>query len=446
METALSRAELVAQGFPFGKVDDFIPMGNPENEWTRTQPDVVVFVPEEDGGNNCDNCVLAVTPTPDSKELIAVWTQSAAEDYGNNRIVISRTADGQNWSYPEFIVGTQDRGQRQCSWGMPMFTKSGRLYLMYIQEAEPEQQDFHDCNNGYLAMVYSDDYGHTWSAPGLVPLPRCQHDNPDPNITKNWWNQQQPVRDAQGRFVCGFTIVPSIHWGESPRYPHKHSYAAFLRFENLDDDPEIADVIVTIAPENGLAVPDPVIDGNFVAQEASPVLLPDGRLFATMRTITGYIYYTVYENGIWREAKPLLGWDGMPIPHPLGPCPMFHLQDGTYLCAFYNNPGQRLGYNSLVYPNTPNYNALAVARGPLYLVSGVFDPNAEQPIRFGKPMCFIDTDCVALGKYKRTCTAPSYTALTQWNGKTMFWYPDRKYCILGKEIPPAMLAELKHSI
>ena len=122
---------------------------------------------------------------------------------------------------------------------------------------------------------------------------------------------------------------------------------------------------------------------------------------------------------------------------------MYRLQDGKYLCAFYNNDGRRLGYNSIVHPGTPNMYALAVARGPLYLVLGEFDPEAEQPIRFGKPVCFIDTDCVALGMYKKTCAAPSYTALTQWKGKTMFWYPDRKYCILGKEITSAMMHSLQ---
>ncbi|MBQ7915406.1 MAG: exo-alpha-sialidase, partial [Firmicutes bacterium] len=350
---------------------------------------------------------------------------------------------GENWSYPEVIIGPQKKGERQTSWGMPMFTKSGRLYIMYIQEAEPERQDKYDCNNGDLALMYSDDLGHSWSKPGVVPLPRCSYDHPNPHIAKNWWNQQQPVRDAQGRFVCGIAMMPSPHWVKSPLHPHGIARVAFLRFENLDEDPEIENIKITVLPEEGLSVQDPVFPEHSVAQEASPVLLPDGRMFATMRTVTGYIYYTVYENGAWRETAPVIGWDGNPVPHPLGPCPMYQLEDGRYLCVFYNNPGKRLGYDSIVYPSTPNNNALAVARGPLYLMLGEFDPQGVQPIRFGKPLKFMDTDCVAVGMYKRTCTAPSYTALTQWKGKTMFWYPDRKYSILGKEITPAMLEEMK---
>lgn len=446
MEKLFSREELIQQGYPFGKVSDFIPFGNPENEWMRSEPDVKVFIPEKDGGNNCDNCVLAVTPTPDGKELIAVWTQSSVEGGGNNRIVISRTSDGENWSYPEVIVGAYTADVPQSSWGMPMFTKSGRLYLLYLQASEGERQEpgMPGCLNGDLALIYSDDMGHSWSKPGIVPLPRCDYDNPDTTKAKNWWNQQQPIRDAKGRFVCGFTMKRSPYWGEVVGYPHEVTKIAFLCFENLDDDPEIEDIKITIEPENGLSVPDPMFEGNSVAQEASPVLLPDGRMFATMRTITGYIYYTVYENGSWRETAPMIGHDGNPVPHPLGPCPMFRLADGRFLCVFYNNPGKRLGFDSNGYPMMNQ--AMNVTRGPLHLMLGEFDKTGKQPIRFGKPYLFIDTDCVALGMYKQCCTAPSYVALTHWQGKTMFWYPDRKYNILGKEITSEIMTKLEEGL
>lgn len=442
----LSREELVNQGYPFGKVNDFIPFGNPQNEWMRSEPTVKVFIPEKDGADNCDNCVLAVTATPDGKELIAVWTQSSVEGRGNNRIVLSRTNDGENWTYPQPIVGTYTVGEAQSSWGMPMFSKSGRLYMMYLQCAEPDRQDpgMPGCLNGDLALMYSDDLGHSWSAPRILPLPRCDFDNPNENIAKNWWNQQQPIRDAKGRLVCGFTMKRSPSLGELVNYPHEVTKIAFLCFENLDEDPEIEDIRFVIEPENGLCVKDPLFPENSVAQEASPVLLPDGRMFSTMRTITGYIYYTVYENGTWRETAPMIGHDGNPVPHPLGPCPMFSLEDGRYLCVFYNNPGKRLGYDSNGYPMMAQ--GMNVTRGPLHLMLGRFDPESKQPIRFGKPLKFIDTDCVALGMYKQCCTAPSYVALTQWKGKTTLWYPDRKYNILGKEITPEILQMLEDGL
>ena len=58
---------------------------------------------------------------------------------------------------------------------------------MYLQSAEPDRQDpgMPGCLNGDLALMYSDDLGHSWSAPRILPLPRCDFDNPNENIAKN---------------------------------------------------------------------------------------------------------------------------------------------------------------------------------------------------------------------------------------------------------------------
>ena len=440
MNKLLTREELIAHGYPFGRVNDDIPFGDPSNEWMRTKPDVKVYIPQRDLGPDCDNCVLAVLPTPDEKELIAVWTQSSAECYGDNHIVIARTTDGVNWSNPQFIVGAGQGEEKQSSWGMPMYTKSGRLYLFFIQETD--HQDLPGVASGDLALMYSDDDGHTWSKPGVAVLPRCRYDHPDPAIAKNWWSFQTPIRDEEGCYVAGFTIEtsPSVLKEHHRTHPNNDTRAAFIRFENLDEDPEPEKVSVLIVPNDGLEVPNRKYPHISSAQEAAPVLLPDGRLFATMRTMAGFIYYTVGEGKRWSQPKPMIGYDGKPMPHPLGPCPMYGLKDEVYLCLTYNNPGVRAGYDVFAEPSHPQ--ALNVARGPLYLVAGKFNPEGEQPIRFGKPIKFIDTDMVALGHRKQSCTAPLYTAVTQWRGKTMLWYPDRKYQILGKEIPDSLLKQL----
>ena len=438
-----TREELIARGYPFGKVTEGIPFGDYTNEWMRTEPDFQIYIPKKDPGNDCDNCVLAVVPTPDGKELLAIWTQSAMEDFGNNRILIARTEDGVHWSEPQFIVGAQSVADMQSSWGMPMYTKSGRLYIFFLQETD--HQDLPRVKSGDLALMYSDDNGHTWSEMGIAPLPRSRYDHPDPSRAKNWWSFQAPIRDKDGKFICGFTIdtSPAVKPDDLP-YPHKEARAAFITFENLDEDPEPCDVRVTIAPNDGLEVPDKLYPQNSVAQEAAPVLLPDGRLFATMRTMSGYIYYTVRDENGWREAQPLIGWDGDPVPHPLGPCPIYGLKDGSYICLTNNNPGKRLGFD--VFAEDADPQALSVCRGPLYLMGGVFDPDGVQPIRFGKPVMFADTDTVAVGQRKKCCTAPTYTAVTQWKGKTVLWYPDRKFYILGKEITDDFMNRLMEEL
>ena len=65
MKKLPTREELIAQGYPFGMVTEGIPFGDSAVEWMRTAPDVKVYIPEKDMGPDCDNCVLAVTPTPD---------------------------------------------------------------------------------------------------------------------------------------------------------------------------------------------------------------------------------------------------------------------------------------------------------------------------------------------------------------------------------------------
>ena len=47
------------------------------------------------------------------------------------------------------------------------------------------------------------------------------------------------------------------------------------------------------------------IPGIYLRQEPGTVLLPDGRLFAAMRTANGQVWYTVSEDAearTWRQA------------------------------------------------------------------------------------------------------------------------------------------------
>ena len=41
-----------------------------------------------------------------------------------------------------------------------------------------------------------------------------------------------------------------------------------------------------------------------------------------------------------------------------------------------------------------------------------------------------------------TAEIATYTSLTEWRGKRVLWYPDRKYYLLGKYIPDEMLSDM----
>src|ERR1700712_1150509 len=88
-----------------------------KEEWKRTRPDVVVYIPKsKDDG---DNEHFLVFPAPKSSELLAIWTQSSVEGHGDNRAMIARSKDGKNWTAPNMITGRKGTNNAQASWAFP---------------------------------------------------------------------------------------------------------------------------------------------------------------------------------------------------------------------------------------------------------------------------------------------------------------------------------------
>ena len=212
-----------------------------EKEMQRSKPDYVVYVPKSIDGSTYDtgNEHFLVFEGPDGA-LMAVWTQSTREGAGDHRIMFSRSGDeGQTWASPKRLVGPRWPGDAKiASWGFPMTSKSGRIYVVYNQYQGPI--DVADQFTGTMDCVYSDDMGATWSQPGTIPMKRSPHDHWDPRVASNWIVWQRPIRDLQGRWFTGFSRWLSV---AVRRVPHVRRWAAesvveFMRYENLDDDPE----------------------------------------------------------------------------------------------------------------------------------------------------------------------------------------------------------------
>src|SRR5690606_10039707 len=124
----------------------------------------------------------------------------------------------------------------------------------------------------------------------------------------------------------------------------------FMRFMNLDDSPLPGEIEIEWLPENdqGLEVVNPVYPHMSVAQEPAVVTLPDGRLFAVMRNMTGYVYYAVSSDNAhtWTTPEMLRYSDeGEGIKHPMSPSPLYRLENGKYILIYHNNDGKRLGYD-----------------------------------------------------------------------------------------------------
>jgi hypothetical protein len=413
-------------------------------EWRRSQPDVVVYLPK--GNADGDNEHFLVIEAPKSDELLATWNQSSCEGRGDNRAVIARSNDGVTWSAPKVIAGTPP-GKKggQASWPFTVVAKTGRIYCFYTKQGKRTDGDPQGC--GTMGCLISDDNGRTWTPKPDVPMPRNEFDHADPNVPKHWIVWQKPIRDSKGRWIAGYTQCTSPTrnrkmttfgwWATEAR-------CQFMRFENIDEGPDPTDLEITWLPRdpNGLTVNHPNHDWSSL-QEPSLVLLPDGRLFCVMRAWTGHIHYSVSadDGQTWTPVDVLRYKDGgEPLKHPLAPCPIYALRDGRFLLLYHNNDGHVGKHNQRELKWKTNH--LNFVRHPAYIALGEFRSKAKQPVWFSAPKQILDTQGVRVGP-KGTAEIATYTSLTERHGKRVLWYPDRKHYLLGKIISDELLASME---
>lgn len=414
-----------------------------EREWRRTGPDVTVFLPR--GVSDGDNEHFQVFPAPGTEQLLAIWTQSSVEGRGDNRIAFARSLDGVHWSDPRILAGRgPGRDEPQASWAFPVVARSGRIYCFYT--SEQPKSDLRQAS-GLLGCLVSDDDGFTWKRAPDLSVPKARFDHPDADVPPNWIVWQQPVRDRQGRWIVGCTKVssPAVVPRPGPNWPDIDSRSAFLRFENLDAGPPPEELSISWLPKDGpgLEVPHAVYPKVSVCQEPALALLPDGRLFTVMRTMTGRLWYSVSDDDgdSWRRPEVLRYRDGgAEVLNPIAPAPLYRLGDGRYLLVFNNNDGRRGTWDQ--FRRRWRGNQLNHLRHPAYLAVGEFRKDAEQPIWFSEPLEILDTGGVTFGP-KGTASVAMYPSLTEWRGERVLWYPDRKHFLLGKRLDDALLRPLK---
>ncbi|MDA3924913.1 MAG: sialidase family protein [Kiritimatiellae bacterium] len=409
-----------------------------------TKPDFVVFVPEvtESGVNDTGNEHFLVFDGPDGS-LMAVWTQSSAESQPDQHQAFARSDDeGKTWTKPRIIAGPKKPGDgHMASWGYPLVSKSGRIYILYSQHIGRVDNFPH--HTGWLHGIYSDDNGATWSKPQNVPLRRSIRDNPDTTMPPNVLCWQKPNRlGKDGKYFAGITRWTSFAVTKQPTksWMSADARVEFMRFENIDANPEPKDIKISwfAFNEKALSVPYPEAPQVSACQEPSVVKLPDGRLFCVMRTASGSPYWSVSADigETWSKTKPLLRKDGgAPLLHPLSPCPMYDVGgntagSGNYVLFIHNHDGH---YKNFGPRDSSNH------RRPINIVRGHFKAGADQPVWFDEPELFFDHDGVSLGKpgTKGRTDLSLYSSFTVRNGVPVLWYPERKFFLLGKIIKAA---------
>ncbi len=404
-------------------------------ELNRTNPDYIVYVPQSIDGSTHDtgNEHFLVFDGPDGN-LIAIWTQSTFEGENDQRIVFSKSTDkGITWTAPRVIAGKNRKSNtHMASWGFPLVSKTGRIYVIYSKHIGVN--DIFTHTTGKMAGIYSDDYGEYWSEEQEINFPKDpKWDNPNHNIPPNWIVWQKPERISEGKYYAGFTrwVSPKVRppapinvwWANA-------SVVQFIRFENIDENPEPKDIKITIFMEGENALKAPLIDhpDTPVIQEPSIVKLPDQRLFCVMRTTTGSPYYSIStdQGKSWSTPQTLLYHDnGEPILHPCSPCPIYRISEDEYILLYHNHNGYFENWT----PKDTTYH-----RRPIMVTLGKFNPNVTQPIWFTKPIFLMDNDGVPIGPKGGRCDLAMYASMTKIDNEPVLWYPDRKFFLLGKKL------------
>lgn len=426
-----------------------------EHEVRKTNPDFIVYQPADADSPDASNQHFLVFDGPD-RSLMAIWTQHTFEGAGNHHIVFSQSTDeGQSWSEPVIIAGSNEVDpDRQCSWAFPLVSASGRIYVLYNKSVPKADYDLNTpYTNGDLKFgwkyvtglmqgFYSDDAGRTWSEPQTIAMPKSPLDNPDPRMPSNWIVWQKPERLCEGKYFVGFTrwVSPAVRTPKHNNSVHsEESVCEFMRFDNIDDDPEPRDIRITYSAWGDQALRVPYFNNPSMscAQEPSIVVLSDGRFFAAMRTMAGCVWYSLSRDKgeTWTNPAPLLYRDhGRPILHPLSCSPIYPLKDDTFALFIHNNDGRVEGLAS------PEYGNVSANRRPVYMVRGFFRPDAEQPLFFSEPKLFMDNKRDSGDIFSSTLAL--YGSFTHRGGRDVFWYPDGKVFLLGREIRADYLADM----
>jgi hypothetical protein len=379
--------------------------------------------------------------------LMAIWTQHLTlRPEAKSRIVFARSDDkGVTWSKPKHLVGPKDINDPHhiSVWAFPLVTKSGRIYTLWNQNQGKTGWIFF--HTGTMEGMYSDDNGKTWSKPQNIKMPVSKYDDPEGKIPSEWIVWQKPERLSNGKYIIGFSRWPNqavSYYNKKtspPGWPWIESVIEFMTFENIDDNPEPKDIKInyTAWGDKALRVPHYLEPELSIAQEPSIVALPDGRLFCTMRTGSGYIWYSTSDDKgqTWGNPRPLLRKDkGSPILQPVSCCPIYQMADGRYVLLHHNNRGDISDPSRISHPRTPAYIAL-----------GEFRPDADQPIWFSESKIFVDNKSLnPAGEVAKTgADAATYSSFTTSTGKNILWYPDAKCWLLGKEVSAEFLKDLK---
>ncbi|MEY3285207.1 MAG: hypothetical protein RIR86_3220 [Acidobacteriota bacterium] len=283
-----------------------------------------------------------VVITNDGAWLCVMTTGKGIEGEGGQHIVAVISRDkGRTWSAP---IDIEPATGYEASWVVPFKTDYGRVYAFYtynksnIREV-PNAASFGKRVDtlGVYAFKYSDDHGQTWSKDRYeIPMhvTEADRDNNFGGETLFFWGVSKPIVH-KGAVYWGWNRVTRWGWpGVLVR-----SQGHFMRGENLltERDPRRLRWQILPKSDDGLRAPK-----GPIAEEINLVSLNDGGLYATYRTIDGYLChaYSRDDGRTWTPPAYATFANGRPIKHPRAYAPVWKLRNGKYLLWFHNHGGE----------------------------------------------------------------------------------------------------------
>ena len=276
---------------------------------------------------------------------------------------------GKTWSP---LMDIEPAKGPEASWVMPLKVPSGRVYVFYNYNKNNirvlpnvlNQTFAHRVDTmGSYMYKYSDDNGHTWSSERYeIPMRKMWIDrgNNTRGEILNFWGVRKPVIRAGQVRDSG--VRESREVGRTGRHGGI-TQGCFLRSDNIltGRDPKRISWVLLPDGDYGLRAPK-----GPVSDEANPVVMNDGSLYATYRTIDGYNCAAYSRDGGHTWTAPAYA-----VYSPVGPMIKHNraanfvkkFSNGKYILWYDNHGGE-------ITQTIPHWNAY-LGRNPNWIAGGI---------------------------------------------------------------------------
>lgn len=294
-----------------------------------------------------------LTETMDGGLLCVVTTGTKHEGSAGQHVLSMKSFDGgKTW---------QDRApvepptEPMSSWGVPITTPSGRIFVFYIfnkdnlQELQADDPPYpggltHRVDSqGYYAYRWSDDHGKTWSRERvIIPVREFEIDrnNPYGGNIRLFWNVGKAFI-SEGAIYVPFHKVGGFGEGW-----FTSSEGGLACSPDLLTCANPLDASWQTLPDGDHGIRSPE-GGGPVAEEQSFTVLSDGSFFTVFRTIDGHpaCAYSRDKGRNWSSPEYMRYASGKLMKHPRAANFIWKKKDGGYLYHFHNHGGRSLSSN-----------------------------------------------------------------------------------------------------